>query len=323
MHRNGTRLVHQALLYETEEEFVGTVVPFLREGLGNGDRVIAVTTPARLALIEEALGRDASFVEFLNMQEVYDVPARQLATMHEYLQDPERLRVMGEPHWSGSEREREERARFEALINVVFASADAELLCPYNVRLLDSRILEAAVKTHPLLGYGEDRRPSASYVDPAMFSAACDAAPLPEPEGSTEMLAFRAEHDLRAVRGFVKTYAGRANLTDDQVESLLVATNEVATNALRHGGGRGTVRCWLEPGQLACEITDPFGRITDPLAGYVPPAPDQLDGRGLWLVRQLCDGVEIRSGQQGTVVRLQFRAANLRPALRLRAEQVP
>jgi anti-sigma regulatory factor (Ser/Thr protein kinase) len=307
MHRNGLHLVHQALLYETEEEFVAAVVPFLREGLVNGERVVAVTTPARLALIEEALGRDASFVEFLNMQEVYDVPVRQLATMHEYLQDSERLRVLGEPHWSGSEREREEWTRFEALVNVAFASADAELLCPYNVRLLDSRILEAAVKTHPLLGYGEGRRPSISYVDPAEFSAACDAAPLPEPEGTTERLAFRAERDLRAVRSFVKTYAGRARLTEDQVESLLVAANEVATNALRHGGGQGTVRCWLESNQLACEITDPLGRITDPLAGYLPPEPDQLDGRGLWLVRQLCDGVEIRSGQQGTVVRLRFR----------------
>ena len=54
---------------------------------------------------------------------------------------------------------------------------------------------------------------------------------------------------------------------------------------------------------MLCEISD-RGRFDEPLAGRVRPAPDQPDGRGLWLVNQLCDLVQIRSSPAGNVVRL-------------------
>ncbi len=307
MQSNGIRLVHQALLYQTEGEFVRTVVSYLREGLANGDRVVAVTTQAKLAAIKDALDGEASYVEFLDIQAFRDTPARRLAALHTYLREPRRVRVMGEPSWVGSDRERREWTRFESLVNVVFASVDANVLCPYDASRLDPRILDAAVKTHPLLGCGEQWGVSGGYVDPVEFGGARDDAPLPEPEGATETLAFRGGHDLRGIRGFLRAHAARAGLAGNEIDTLLVAANEIATNALRHGGGQGTVRCWLEPGRLVCEVTDPIGRITDPFAGYLPPEPDQYGGRGLWLVRQLCDVVEIRSGQHGTVVRLHVR----------------
>jgi hypothetical protein len=46
------------------------------------------------------------------------------------------------------------------------------------------------------------------------------------------------------------------------------------------------------------------GHIEVPLAGRVRPRPEQLTGRGLWLVNQLCDLVQISSGHAGTVARL-------------------
>jgi anti-sigma regulatory factor (Ser/Thr protein kinase) len=46
------------------------------------------------------------------------------------------------------------------------------------------------------------------------------------------------------------------------------------------------------------------------LPQHTPPHPTQIDGRGLWLVRQLCDQVDISSSPNGTTVRLTMR---LRP----------
>ena len=47
------------------------------------------------------------------------------------------------------------------------------------------------------------------------------------------------------------------------------------------------------------------GVITDPMAGRIRPSREQLGGRGLWFVNQLCDLVQIRSfAGQGTCVRL-------------------
>jgi anti-sigma regulatory factor (Ser/Thr protein kinase) len=40
------------------------------------------------------------------------------------------------------------------------------------------------------------------------------------------------------------------------------------------------------------------------LAGHLPLPPGRAGGCGLWLARQFCDLVEVRSGVDGTTVRL-------------------
>lgn len=82
----------------------------------------------------------------------------------------------------------------------------------------------------------------------------------------------------------------------------MVAVNELLTNAVRHGGGTGHVALWCVDGSVWCEVTD----RGDGLAAPAPerPAPDELGGRGLWLVRQLIDTIDITSGPEGTAVRI-------------------
>ena len=46
------------------------------------------------------------------------------------------------------------------------------------------------------------------------------------------------------------------------------------------------------------------GTITDPLTGYRQPPSDTASGHGLWLVRQVCDLTELRTGPAGTTIRL-------------------
>jgi len=77
------------------------------------------------------------------------------------------------------------------------------------------------------------------------------------------------------------------------------------------GGGGGTLRVWREPDAVVCEVRD-RGFIRDPLVGRMAPPIEQYGGRGLWIVNQLCDLVQIRSAPSGTVVRVHMHAA--RPA---------
>jgi anti-sigma regulatory factor (Ser/Thr protein kinase) len=88
-----------------------------------------------------------------------------------------------------------------------------------------------------------------------------------------------------------------------RVEDLTMAVNELAANSIDHGGGGGVLRWWIEPGALLCEVQD-AGRIADPLVGRRTPRLDQPRGRGVWMVHQLCDLVQIRSSAAGTVVRV-------------------
>jgi anti-sigma regulatory factor (Ser/Thr protein kinase) len=87
------------------------------------------------------------------------------------------------------------------------------------------------------------------------------------------------------------------------VADLVLAVNELATNTIRHGGGRGVLRVWKTRSRLVCQIDD-SGHIADPMAGRRVPRPDVAGGVGLWTVNQLCELVEVRSTQAGTTIRV-------------------
>ena len=125
---------------------------------------------------------------------------------------------------------------------------------------------------------------------------------LPSPSGEVYEIAF-AERDLKSLRGAVAGWARSQHLERTPADELVLAVNELATNSIRYGGGRGTLRMWREGGELMCEVSD-AGRIADPLAGRVLPEFNRSSGRGLWIVNQLCDMVQIRSSPAGTAIRI-------------------
>jgi hypothetical protein len=66
------------------------------------------------------------------------------------------------------------------------------------------------------------------------------------------------------------------------------------------------LRVWQDVDALICEVSD-SGVIDQPLVGRELPAPGIEGGRGMWLVNQLCELVQVRSLATGTVVRLHVR----------------
>jgi anti-sigma regulatory factor (Ser/Thr protein kinase) len=101
----------------------------------------------------------------------------------------------------------------------------------------------------------------------------------------------------------VAQYARRCGLPDERVEVLELAASELATNSIRHGGGSGTVAMWLERGAVVVEFSD-SGHVTEPLTGRLAPPLDAEGGRGVYLVNQFCDLVQLRSSPSGTTVRV-------------------
>jgi anti-sigma regulatory factor (Ser/Thr protein kinase) len=128
---------------------------------------------------------------------------------------------------------------------------------------------------------------------------------LPDPPVPTGWYPFRGG-DLADVRGRVVRHAHEAGMADERLADLVVAVNEIATNSLRYGGLRGELRIWEDSGSLICEIRD-SGSLTDPLVGRQRPPRQVGGGRGLWLANQLCDLVQIRTRENGTVIRLHSR----------------
>jgi anti-sigma regulatory factor (Ser/Thr protein kinase) len=129
--------------------------------------------------------------------------------------------------------------------------------------------------------------------------------PLTTPPVGAEVLRYQA--GLAGVRDFTAAWARRAGIPPRQVSDLVIAVAELAANTLAHTSGPGTLTLWATDDEVICQVQDQ-GHITDPWAGRFRPAPDAPGGgRGLWVVRQVCDRVEIRSGQAGTTVRVYMR----------------
>ena len=95
----------------------------------------------------------------------------------------------------------------------------------------------------------------------------------------------------------------------------MLAVYELACNAILHGGGAGRLMLSRADGSVRCQVSDDgpgFPDATTPDA-FTPDAftPDSaLPGGGLWLARQLTDGIEIGGadrGPGGAVVTLMVR----------------
>jgi len=109
---------------------------------------------------------------------------------------------------------------------------------------------------------------------------------------------------LVALRSAVAAHGDRLGLAGERLGDLLLVAHELASNSVRHGGGKGRLRLWAANGAVYCEVEDRGGGFsTDATAvGYAAPAPGASNGRGLWLVRQLSDTVDIRTGVAGTAI---------------------
>lgn len=304
--------VHQALRYASDLEFLGGTVPFVTEALSAGDSVLAVTSSTNIELLHGVLGRDARRVEFADSLDWYGSPGRTLAAYHRHVEGhrgrPGRVRVIGEPVWPGPGPELREWMRYESVVNVAFAGSDASIICPYDLRRVPPPVAESIGRTHPELvtGYG-DPLPSEEYTDPVLFGAECDGVPLAPPSGPVRVL-DTGPCGLADARGLARAAAVRAGFRGTRREEVVLAVSETAADALLHGGGRVVLRSWQDGGSLVVETADAGGGgpVRDPFAGQVPPDGPAQAGAALWVVRQIADLVERRSGPSGTTVRLHF-----------------
>jgi anti-sigma regulatory factor (Ser/Thr protein kinase) len=297
---------HQAMLYAGLDEFVDGTLSFVRAGLEAGESVLVAVDAAKVSRLQHDLGDDARRVQFEHMERIGANPARIIPVWRAFVdaQPPGAgFRGVGEPIWAArSAAELAESQRHEALLNLAFAGSAAwQLLCPYDTSTLSADVIDEAHRSHPTIVAGDGHYPSATCRSLDEIAAPCDW-PLPEAPDGVMQLPF-THAGLAAVRSFVRDRAGQMGLGHARRDDLVLAVDEVAANTLRHGSGDPVVRMWAEPGSVMCEVAD-RGRFDEPLAGRVLPAPDAEGGRGLWICNQVCDLVQIRSFENGTVVRL-------------------
>lgn len=130
-----------------------------------------------------------------------------------------------------------------------------------------------------------------------------------QPDGSEPLIARAfGREDITSLRHAVVAAVRSVGMTGRPMEDFVLALNEITTNAVEHGGGKGHLVLWLDDDGLVCEISDDgVGLPAERLADAAAPPPSAIRGRGLWLARQLCAAVTVRERADGTTVRLSVR----------------
>jgi anti-sigma regulatory factor (Ser/Thr protein kinase) len=305
----GATFRHEAFLYGDDDEFVAGTTDYVREGLDAGEPVLVAVVADKIRMLREALGARADAVAFADMDRIGRNPGRILHAWYEFagahVAPGRPARGVGEPVFLGrSPAEVVECQRHEHLLNLAFDGGTPwTLMCPYDAGALDAAVVDEARHSHPVLRLDGEAYGNVRYqpVDPSEPFA----PPLaPAPRGADERTVSRST--LGAARDAVCRHARTAGLPDARAADLVVAVSELAANTIRHGGGSGVLCSWRTPEAVVHEVRD-AGVIHDPLAGRRRPGIEEERGRGLWLVHQLCDLVEVRSDATGTTVRVQMR----------------
>jgi anti-sigma regulatory factor (Ser/Thr protein kinase) len=289
------------------DAFLEGTLRFVDQAVARDEPVLVVVSEPKIKALSAALGVASEGVSFADMADVGRNPGRIIAAWRDFVDSAASsgrgVHGIGEPvSFERSPAELVECQHHESLLNVAFRSDDFRLMCPYDVSTLSQAIIDEARRSHPYL-FGPLRScPSTGFAGSGELSE-WRQAPLPEPPGWASILVLTGSEDLTRVRAFVARHAVGAGLTSRRIEDVVLAANEMATNSLRYGGGRVEVRLWSEGDSLLLDFSDQ-GHIEEPMVGRYRPAPDGLGGRGFWLANHLCDLVQIRSSESGTVVRL-------------------
>lgn len=298
--------VHPALFYGSERAYVEDLVPFIRDGLRDGEPVAVAAPPDRLSILESALGQDAQRIALLDMTAEGRNPGRIIpGVLHAFADEhPDtHVRIIGEPIWAGrSEEEYPACVQHEALINEAFRGRRVTIVCPYDVSALGPHVLADARATHPVVWQSGREQASADYAPDA--AVARYNLPLDRTGGAAVHTVLSAA-ELSEARRFAATEAQRAGLSRSRTSDLEVIVSELATNSLQHTAGSCRLSVWTDTRHLVCEARD-IGHITDPLAGR-RPIDGAGHGRGLLLVNHLADLVRVHTAAEGTTIRAYLR----------------
>ena len=111
-------------------------------------------------------------------------------------------------------------------------------------------------------------------------------------------------HYLRQVRHLLRVFACDVS-ADARLADMLLAVNEAATNVVIHayGEGRGPlhVRACRSGEGVTIEVSDNGTPVAKPVQG-------RMGGRGLEVIRTVCDDVDIEGpGEYGTRLEMKFK----------------
>jgi anti-sigma regulatory factor (Ser/Thr protein kinase) len=309
------RLEHGVAFHRDRDHLIGLLVALAQDALERGGTVALAVGPDTERAVREAVREtlgdaepDRALVALAAPRPVeagsgQSVALRRARELRELVAVAGPLTVLAEhlPAHDGPD------GRFwtelEAAEDIALADLPVHLTCFYPELPLHQSVLDGARRTHPRVLVDGELRANPEHRPPRDVLTGYPPAPPPLLGPPHHRLRFRA-WQLREVRRLLREALDESGFDEDRSDDVVLAVNEVASNAVEHGGdGTAELHVWCGSGELTCEVHDP-GALTDPLPGLVAPPATDHRGRGLWIARQLCDLLHVWTDDEGTHVRM-------------------
>ena len=303
----GTGHVHEAVFYNSDDEFRTLILEWIEEGIRAGEPVVIAYDERKAALLRSWLN-DSSGVTFVPQSGVYDTPAGALAKYrqifeHQIGRGAERIRITGEVPHLGIGREFHGWDRYEIAINTVWDGLPLWTRCIYDAAVTPAAVRDAVIRAHPyvLIASGGTRA-NERYEDISTFPG-LPAIPDPITVDTAPMVEVLDPTPAEARR--VLGQIGRGEMDDDTLDDLILGVSEAVTNTRLHGGSATSLRVWVTPGRITAHVHDSGTGTRDPLVGLIPaPSGPAGAGLGLWITHQLDLTVDLLHMPDGFTVQL-------------------
>ncbi|HJU04691.1 MAG TPA: MEDS domain-containing protein [Nitrospiraceae bacterium] len=179
---------HLCLVYEDQTEQMAAAVPFIRDGLGRGERCLYVADDLTLEEVSGALAAGGTDLAEERKRGALILLTKREAYLRSGMFDPEAMvnflrravdqalaegfsgfRVTGEMAWAwGPEAGCERLIEYEALLNKFFPAGRATAICQYNRRRFAPSVIHGVLRTHPIAILGDQVCPNPYYEHPDM-----------------------------------------------------------------------------------------------------------------------------------------------------------
>lgn len=299
---------HAILLYRGRREYVAACAQYVKDGIADDAAILVAATRGHLDSLRSELSLADGDALACELTSDDADPGRVLSLIRMFIRANagRPVRCVQDVAWLARPEEYlAEAIRYESLLSLALAGLSVDVLCCYDAER-DIASLTAAERVHPVVLDGTTRR-----ANPAFARSARDAQvarqTLSRPPDDASAVMFRSNQ--AEIRRFAAAQAREAGLPASRITDLLIAVGELAGNTLVHTSGAGTLTIWTTDEEIICQVSD-SGQITDPLVGTLRPDPSEISSRrGLWLVHQVSDLVQVRTGSWGTTVRVHIRLA--------------
>ena len=177
---------HSCLIYETIEEQLAAVIPYIKIGLEKGEKCVYIVDESTAQLIKEELAKTGVDVVRYETSGALVIASKRETYLREGHFDPETmidflkaateeakdsgfsaLRVTGEMTWAlGSEPGVERLMEYENKLNYVLPEYDLVAICQYHKQKFDPAIIQNVVNVHPLVIYRNRVWRNYEFIEP-------------------------------------------------------------------------------------------------------------------------------------------------------------